>query len=344
MATRAARAAVLGAGAWGTALADLLGKNGLEVRLWVYEAALADEMAENRVNSVYFPGHVLNENVTPSADFKTVVEGAEIVLSASPSQVVRTVMTEAGKYLSSDAAVVSVSKGIENGSLKLMHEVLSDVLPSNFGDKIAVLSGPSFAAEVAQELPTAVSLACRNSSLAEKLQAAFSNRFFRVYTIDDTIGAEVGGAVKNVMAIASGICRGLGFGHNSLAAIITRGLAEMTRLGIALGADPMTFLGLSGMGDLVLTCTATLSRNHSVGLRLGKGEKLPDILSSMKAVAEGVKTCDSTIELSQRLKVEMPIVSEVWAVIHEGKNPEKAVEDLMARPSKAEFDSDGFCR
>lgn len=340
--TAAIKAAVIGGGAWGTALADQLGKKGLEVHLWMYEAALAREMADSRVNSVYLPGHRVCDKVMPLSDMKTAVEGAKIVLSASPSQVVRTVMGEAAAYLSKDAVVISVSKGVENGTLKLMHEVIEEVLPEGSGGRIAALSGPSFAIEVAKELPTAVSLACRDSRLGEELQSIFSRPSLRVYTMDDVTGAEVGGAVKNVIALAAGICSGLGFGHNSLAAIITRGLAEITRLGVALGAKPITFLGLSGMGDLVLTCTATLSRNHTVGFRLGKGERLSDILASMTAVAEGVKTCDSVVELSHRLAVEMPIVSEVWKVLHEGKNPRNAVEDLMSRPYKSEFEACGF--
>jgi glycerol-3-phosphate dehydrogenase (NAD(P)+) len=331
------KVAVVGAGAWGTALADLLGRKGLEVQLWVYEADLAREMAACRENSVYLPGHRLSEGVRPSADLATVVSGADVVVSASPSQVVRGVMARAAPHLSSDAFVVSASKGIENGTLKLMHEVLAEVLPEPLHGRIAALSGPSFAAEVARGVPTAVSLACPSRGGALGLQDLLSGPTFRVYTLDDLIGVELGGALKNVVALAAGILDGLNSGHNSRAALITRGLAEMSRLGVALGARPLTFLGLAGMGDLVLTCTGDLSRNRSVGIRLGRGERLSEILGSMTAVAEGVRTCESVIGLAERLQVEMPIATEVWNVLQEEKNPRRAVADLMSRPAKREF-------
>ncbi|MDF1553322.1 MAG: NAD(P)-dependent glycerol-3-phosphate dehydrogenase [Deferrisomatales bacterium] len=331
------RIAVVGAGAWGTALADHLGRNGHPVRLWVYEAHLAETMAESRENPTYLPGCRLSENIQPSADLAAVVAGAEVVLSVSPSQVVRRVMTQAAPHLRDDAVVVSASKGIENGSLKLMNQVLEEVLPPVLHPRIAVLSGPSFAAEVARGVPTAVSIACSDPALAEELQGIFSGPTFRAYTHGDLVGVELGGALKNVVALAAGISDGLGFGHNSRAALITRGLAEISRLGVALGAQPLTFLGLSGMGDLVLTCTGELSRNRTVGLRLGKGEPLEEILASMTAVAEGVKTCDSVVGLAARLGVEVPIAGEVWQVLHQQKDPVEAVKDLMSRPSRREF-------
>ena len=331
------RVSVVGAGAWGTALADHLGRNGHPVRLWVYEPDLAKTMAASGENTTYLPGCRLSELVVPSADLAAVVTGAEVVLSVSPSQVVRRVMKEAAPHLRPDAVVVSASKGIENGSLKLMNQVLEEVLPVALHPRIAVLSGPSFAAEVARGVPTAVSIACGDTALAEELQQIFSGPTFRAYTHDDVVGVELGGALKNVIALAAGISDGLGFGHNSRAALITRGLAEISRLGVALGAQPLTFLGLSGMGDLVLTCTGDLSRNRTVGMRLGKGETLGQVLGSMTAVAEGVKTCDSVVGLAEKLGVEVPIAGEVWQVLHEEKDPAAAVKDLMSRPSRREF-------
>jgi glycerol-3-phosphate dehydrogenase (NAD(P)+) len=318
-------------------LADLLARNGHGVALWVYEEDLAKEMARTRENHVYLPGHRLPEGVRPGSDLAAAVGGAEVVVSVSPSQVVRRVMARAAPALRPDALVVSASKGIENGSLALMHQVLEAVLPATAAQRLAVLSGPSFAAEVVRGVPTAVSLACADPEAAQRLQGLFSGRAFRVYTLDDVVGVELGGALKNVVALAAGISDGLGFGHNSRAALITRGLAEISRLGVALGARPLTFLGLAGMGDLVLTCTGDLSRNRTVGLRLGRGEKLGEILASMTAVAEGVETCQAAVALAERAGVEVPIAREVWNVLHEEKDPRRAVEDLMGRPSKREF-------
>ncbi|MDW7709090.1 MAG: NAD(P)H-dependent glycerol-3-phosphate dehydrogenase [Deferrisomatales bacterium] len=331
------RVAVVGAGAWGTAMADLLARGGHRVGLWVFEEDLAEEMARTGENRVYLPGHRLSPGIRPSSELAAVVATADVVVSASPSQVVRQVMGRAAPHLKPDALVVSASKGIEAGSLQLMHQVLEEVLPPGAAGRLAVLSGPSFAAEVARGVPTAVSLACADAEAARGLQGLFSGPTFRVYTLDDVVGVELGGALKNVVALAAGISDGLRFGHNSRAALITRGLAEISRLGTALGARPLTFLGLAGMGDLVLTCTGDLSRNRTVGLRLGQGEKLPQILDSMKAVAEGVKTCDAAVGLAERQGVEVPIAREVWHVLHEEKDPRRAVEDLMSRPSRREF-------
>ncbi|MEW6489355.1 MAG: NAD(P)H-dependent glycerol-3-phosphate dehydrogenase [Thermodesulfobacteriota bacterium] len=335
--TAPARVAVVGGGAWGTALADLLARGGHGVALWVFEEDLAAEMAETRQNRVYLPGHRLAADVRPTADLAAAVSGAHVVVSVSPSQVVRGVMGRAAPHLAPDSLVVSASKGIERGSLQLMNQVLEEVLPQRCARRLAVLSGPSFAAEVARGVPTAVSLACADPEAARRLQALFSGPAFRVYTHDDVVGVELGGALKNVIALAAGISDGLGFGHNSRAALITRGLAEISRLGTALGAKPLTFLGLAGMGDLVLTCTGDLSRNRTVGLRLGRGEKLKEILASMTAVAEGVQTCDAAVGLADRVGAEVPIAREVWRVLHEEKDPRRAVEDLMARPSRREF-------
>ncbi|MBI5442631.1 MAG: NAD(P)-dependent glycerol-3-phosphate dehydrogenase [Deltaproteobacteria bacterium] len=327
--------AVVGGGAWGTALADLLARGGSSVELWVYEADLAEAMARERENAIYLPGHRLAEGLRPSSDLASVVSGAALVVSVSPSQMVRSVMAGAAASLAPGVPVVSASKGIEDPSLRLMHQVLEEELPG--GHPVAVLSGPSFAAEVARGVPTAVSLACTDTRLGAELQAVFSGPSFRVYTLDDVVGVELAGALKNVVALAAGVCDGLGFGHNSRAALITRGLAEISRLGVALGAKPLTFLGLAGLGDLVLTCTGDLSRHRTVGVRLGRGEKLGEILGSMKAVAEGVKTCDAAVRLASRAGVEVPIIAEVWKILHREKEPRKAVEDLMGRPSKREF-------
>lgn len=329
--------AVIGAGAWGTALAHVLGVSGNSVRLWAYEPEVAQAIESSQENTVYLAGHKLHPNVRASNDMEQVLRGAKMVVSVSPSQVVRGVMGQAAPFLDNDALVVSASKGIELNSLKLMHDVLAETLPADFGGHIGALSGPSFAAEVMQGVPTAVSLACADEEAAQVMQSMFSCPFFRVYTLADVVGAEVGGAMKNVVALAAGIADGLGFGHNSRAALITRGLAEIGRLGVRLGADPLTFLGLSGLGDLVLTCTGDLSRNRTVGLRLGRGETLDEILGPMKAVAEGVKTCDAAVSLSRKIGVEMPIAEKICEVLHEEKDPREATEELMGRPRKREF-------
>ncbi len=331
------KVAVVGAGAWGTALADLLARSGLDVHLWAFEPDVAREITEHRENRSYLAGHRLADRVRASSDLDAVVDGAGVVVSVSPSQVVRAVLGRAAAAIAPDAVVVSASKGIENGTLKLMHEVVREVLPGPVGERAAFLSGPSFAAEVARGVPTAVSLASADPGVSDFLEELFSGPTFRVYTLDDVVGVELGGALKNVVALAAGISDGLGFGHNSRAALITRGLAEISRLGVALGARPITFLGLAGMGDLVLTCTGDLSRNRTVGMRLGRGEKLADILASMRAVAEGVKTTEAAVALADRVGVEMPIAREVWNVLHEEKDPARAVADLMGRASKREF-------
>jgi glycerol-3-phosphate dehydrogenase (NAD(P)+) len=330
-------AAVIGAGAWGTALADVLAQVGGPVRLWAYEPEVAEAVETRHENTVYLPGHPVHAGVRASTDLAWVVENADVVVSVSPSQVVRGVMAKAASHLSADALVVSASKGIETGSFKLMHEVLDEVLPPAFRGKSAALSGPSFAAETAKHLPTAVSLGCADPVVAEALQKRFTCPYFRVYTVGDVTGVEVGGALKNVIALAAGISDGLGFGHNSRAALITRGIAEIGRLGVKMGADPLTFLGLSGLGDLVLTATGELSRNRTVGVRLGRGERLSDILASMKAVAEGVKTCEAAMGLSRRHGVEMPICEKVWEVLDGQKDAKAAVRELMGRPTRKEF-------
>jgi glycerol-3-phosphate dehydrogenase (NAD(P)+) len=305
--------------------------------LWAYEPQVAVAVERERENTVYLPGCTLHPEVRASTDIGWVVRNASVVVSVSPSQVVRVVMGKAAPHIGPDVPVVSASKGIENGTLKLMNEVIEEVLGTGHRGGVAALSGPSFAVEVARGVPTAVSLACRDAATAERLQKLLTCPFFRVYTLDDVVGVEVGGALKNVIALATGICDGLEFGYNSRAALITRGIAEIGRLGVKLGAQPLTFLGLSGLGDLVLTCTGDLSRNRTVGIRLAKGEKLSDILGSMKAVAEGVKTCESCVELAERLGVDMPIARAVKGVLDGKVKPRRAVELLMGRPSRREF-------
>lgn len=328
--------AVVGAGSWGTALANLLAKKGYRVRLWSHEPDVADAIATTRENPRYLQGIELAPKLEATADIAAAVAGAGVVVSVSPAQYVRQVMSSAAPALDRDALVVSASKGIEIESLKTMAEVFDEVLPGPIAERACFLSGPSFALEVARELPTAVTVASRSAEAAATAQLLFQTEYFRVYTTHDVRGVELGGSLKNVIAVGAGMTTGLGLGHNARAALITRGLAEMTRLGIALGADPLTFAGLAGMGDLILTCTGELSRNRSVGLALAQGRSLDEILASMTMVAEGVPTTRAAHALAQRSGVEMPIVAEVHAVLFEGRTPSAAVENLMLRTPKAE--------
>jgi glycerol-3-phosphate dehydrogenase (NAD(P)+) len=330
-----ARVAVIGAGSWGTALAVLLARKGHRVVLWAHESGVVEQINRERSNP-YLPDVVVPKGVRAVDDLEAAVSDAELVLSVSPSQFVRRVMSEAGRYMRDDAVLVSASKGIELGSLLRMDEVLSEAVPGGIMDRFAVLSGPSFAHEVAAEAPTAVAVAGRSQEIAAAVQSVFQTPHFRVYTTTDVAGVELGGAVKNVIAVAAGVAAGLGFGHNTGAALMTRGLAEIARLGVAMGARRDTFYGLAGMGDLVLTCTGSLSRNRTVGYRLGQGERLEDILADMNAVAEGVRTSEAVFELSRRHGVEMPITEEVHAILHEGRNPSDALAALMRRDPKPE--------
>ena len=329
------RAAVVGAGAWGTALAALLARNGHEVRIWSYEPEVAEAINAARRNP-YLEGVELPAGLCAETDLAAAVRDAPLVVSAVPSQFVRHVMSEAAVALERDALVVSASKGLELGSLLRMDEVLAEVLPAGGMDGFCVLSGPSFAREVAGAGPTAVVIGSRNAAAAERARALFQTSWFRVYTSADVVGIEIGGALKNVIAIAAGTTAGLGYGHNTLAALITRGLAEITRLGLALGAERATFYGLAGLGDLVLTCTGSLSRNRTVGYRIGQGERLDDVLSDMTAVAEGVKTTEAARELARRHGVEMPITEQMYAILHEGRRPDEALRALMSRDPKPE--------
>ena len=328
--------AVIGAGSWGTTLANLLAGNGWRVRLWAREPALAEAMARERRNPRYLPETKLAETVVPSGDLEEAVADAWLVVSATPSHAVREVMGRAARHVSPRAIVVSTSKGIENDTLSRMTEVLAAVLGSD--ERLAVLSGPSFSAEVARGAPTAVTIASRDEAVAETARDAFAAPRFRVYTSTDVVGVELGGAVKNVIAIATGIVDGLAYGDNARAALVTRGLAEMARLGIALGAERLTLMGLAGLGDLVLTCTGELSRNRAVGLRLGRGETLEEILADMRIVAEGVRTTRSVRDLAVRADVQMPITEEVHEILYHAKRPETSVEELMTREYKPEFE------
>lgn len=326
---------MIGAGAWGTALATVLVDRGHDVRIWSWEAEVADSINSGRGNP-YLEGVELPESLRAESALPGAVAGADLVLSVSPSQVVRAVLSEAAPHIEPDAMVVSASKGIEFGTLRRMDEVIADAFGSDISDRFAVLSGPSFATEVAQGQPTAVVVAAQEEALAAKVQGAFQTPWFRVYTNTDVVGVELGGALKNVVALAAGVTAGLGYGHNTMAALITRGLAEMARLGVAMGARPATFYGLAGMGDLVLTCTGSLSRNRTVGYRLGQGESLEDILGPMTAVAEGIRTASAVHELARRHGVEMPIAEQVYAIVEEGRSPAEAVSALMLRDPKSE--------
>lgn len=332
--------AVIGAGSWGTALARLLSEKGVQVSLWARNKELVQKMAENGENPRYLPGFPLSKSLDITSDLGGAIFRKDVLLFVVPSHAMRETASLVSRGLSKDGlpkAVVSCAKGIENDTLLTMTEVLAQVLPEDLSSRLAVLSGPSFAKEVAERMPTAVTVAAFNESIAKGLQGLLSTDYFRVYTTQDVTGVQLGGAVKNVLAIAAGISDGLGFGTNTRAALITRGLAEMSRLGMKLGANPLTFAGLAGLGDLVLTCTGDLSRNRQVGLSLGRGKGMEEILSSMKMVAEGVKTSMSLFMLSKRHDVEMPITHQVYKVIYEGLSPKDAVRALLERPQKYEL-------
>jgi glycerol-3-phosphate dehydrogenase (NAD(P)+) len=322
---------VIGAGAWGTSLAMLLADKGYDVTLWMYEKDLAAETGRTRENRVYLPGFTLPASINVTSAMETAVRDKVVILSVVPSHTVRAVTKQLAPFLAADATIVSASKGIEIDTLMPLSEVFRDVLPKEFHNRLCFLSGPSFAREVAQKFPTAVALASYDPVIGKKAQEVFSCGYFRVYTNPDVIGVELAGSIKNVVAIAAGVLEGMGYGYNTMAALLTRGLAEMARLGIAMGGSIQTFSGLAGMGDLVLTCTGGLSRNRTLGTRLGKGEKLDDIMSGMKTVAEGVKTAKAARDLANKFNVSMPIVDEVYQLLYEGKDPKQAVKDLMSR-------------
>jgi glycerol-3-phosphate dehydrogenase (NAD(P)+) len=325
--------AIIGGGSWGTALAIVLAPRAESVALWVYEADLAGRMANSRENDIFLPGFRLPENVRVITDLATATEGADIVMGVMPSHHARGIYTAMLPHLTPSMILVSATKGLEQGSLLRMSQVIEAVVP---GSRVAVLSGPTFAREVAVGNPTAVVVASSNQEAARCVQEAFSGPTFRLYTNADPAGVEVGAALKNVIAIGAGICEGLGLGHNPTAAMITRGLAEITRLAMAMGGQAKTLAGLAGLGDLVLTCSGDLSRNRYVGKELGIGRQLKEILNSMRMVAEGVETCSSAVALGQKLGVDLPIIQQMHSVMAGQKSPQDAVRELMDRALKGE--------
>lgn len=331
---------VVGGGSWGTALANLLALKGYTVDTWVFENDVIACIRSERENKVFLPGVLLAPNLAPTADMAVATADKDLVLVVVPSHVMRTTTEQMKDHLRPDTIVVTASKGIENDTYLTMTGVLRQTLPQVDENQLAVLSGPSFAREVAQRFPTAVTVAAKDPSVAGCVQRIFATPYFRVYTNDDVLGVELGGAVKNVIAIAAGVIDGLGLGLNTRAALITRGQTEIRRLGVALGAKPRTFTGLAGIGDLILTCTGTLSRNHTLGQKIGQGMKLKNILAEMRMVAEGVKTAKSVYELSHNIGVDMPICHEMYHILYDDLAPEDAVYRLMTRELKSELDEE----
>jgi glycerol-3-phosphate dehydrogenase (NAD(P)+) len=324
---------IIGGGSWGTALAIVLAPQFSRVTLWVYESDLAARMGTTRINDIYLPDYPIPANVEITSDLAAALDGAEIVLGVMPSHLARGVYQRMLPGIKESMVFVSATKGLENHSLLRISEVIREVVGTS---RVGVISGPSFAREVARFEPTAVVAAATEPGLAESVQAAFSGPTLRVYTSSDPIGVEVGGSIKNVVAIGAGVLHGLGLGHNAMAALITRGLAEMTRLAVAMGGRPGTLAGLAGLGDLVLTCTGNLSRNRMVGVELARGRKLQEIVDSMKMVAEGVKTTDAAVDLAKRYSVEMPIAGQMHEMLHAGTSPREAIRRLMERSLKGE--------
>jgi glycerol-3-phosphate dehydrogenase (NAD(P)+) len=320
---------VIGGGAWGTALATVLARNGHQVMLWAMEPEVVESINQDHQNEVFLNGVSLAPEIIASGDLHETVAGRDLIVSVCPSQHVRGLVKQWASSVRSDTIIVSASKGIERGTCLLMSQVFEDVLPKPLAARLSFLSGPSFAREVALEMPTVVSIASESEELAEAVQQAFYNPTFRTYRSTDVIGVEVGGALKNVIAIATGMADGMGLGHNASAALITRGLVELTRMAVALGADPITMMGLAGLGDLILTCKGDLSRNRTVGKALGAGQSLAEVLGSMPQVAEGVETAASAFQLARRLGVRTPIIDEVYHILHEGRPVQGSVDRLM---------------
>lgn len=328
--------AIVGGGSWGTALSIVLAPRFDQIRLWVYEKDLARRMCESRENDLYLRGFRLPEHVQVTGDLEAAVSGAGIVISVMPSHLVRALYIEMLPFLDPAALFVSATKGLENGTDLRMTEVISQVAAPRFDPRVAAISGPTFAREVAAGEPTALVVASTDAAVARSVQAAFAGPTFRLYTSPDPAGVEIGGAVKNVVAIGAGVLHGLGLGSNAVAALITRGLAEITRLAVAMGGRPQTLSGLAGLGDLVLTCTGDLSRNRMVGMELAKGRKLAEIVASMQMVAEGIKTTTATVDLAARHKVEMPISQQMFQMLHFEVAPREAIRRLMERELKGE--------
>jgi glycerol-3-phosphate dehydrogenase (NAD(P)+) len=330
------RLAIIGGGSWGTALAIVLAPRFPEVRLWVYEADLAERMRTSRENDVFLPGFTVPDNVQILNDLRLVIEGAEVVLSVTPSQATRTVYTRMLPGLDAGMLFASATKGLERGTLLRMSEVIREVVGQRFAPRVAVLSGPTFAREVAAGEPTLLVVSSLDGELNQAIQAALSGPTFRVYRNEDPVGVELAASLKNVFAIGAGVCQGLGLGSNTTAAVITRGLAEMTRLAVAAGGQPGTLAGLAGLGDLVLTCSGQLSRNRQVGFELGRGRKLADITGSMQMVAEGIQTTYAAVDLAHRHGIELPITAEIRGILRGEREPRVAVRELMERSLKGE--------
>lgn len=329
---------VVGAGSWGTTLAWLLADKGYHVDLWAHEEEVVKSINELHENSLYLPGFHLSEKIIAHSELQRVAKDHDLLVMVVPSHVYRGVARRMISFLKPAAIIVSATKGIENETLLTMSGIWKELAPSPDSLQVLVLSGPSFAREVADRIPTAVALAAEHLDTARAVQHVFATKNFRVYTNKDKIGVELAGALKNIIALAAGVSDGLGFGYNTRAALITRGLAEITRLGVKLGANPSTFSGLSGVGDLLLTCTGDLSRNRKVGLQLGQGRKIHEILAEMRMVAEGVKTAKSAYFLAKRMNVEMPISEKVYEVLYQDKEPKTAVRELMERELKQEVE------
>jgi glycerol-3-phosphate dehydrogenase (NAD(P)+) len=330
--------AVVGAGSYGSCLAMLFGRAGHRVSLWARNAETAAAMEESREAQAYLPGHKLPETVRVTSDLESAVKGKRFIVGVTPSHGIREVLGHAASWIDPDAIVINASKGLEEASLKTIDGVYAEIFPKRLADRATYLSGPTFATEIAAGLPAAIVLAGRDDATTQLAQAALTTLHFRIYRTEDVTGVLTGGALKNVIAIAAGVSDGLGFGSNSRVALMTRGLAEITRIGVALGANPMTFMGLSGMGDLVLTCSGDASRNRRVGLALGQGKKIGDILAEMRQVAEGVKTTKVAKELAAKLGVSAPITDMMNSIIHEGVPVREAIQRLLTRPMRSERD------
>jgi glycerol-3-phosphate dehydrogenase (NAD(P)+) len=330
------RLAIIGAGSWGTALSVVLAPRFPEIRLWVFEADLAARMRETRENDVYLPGVRIPANIAVETDLAAGLEGAGVVLGVTPSHVTRALFERMLPHLEPSMLFVSATKGLETGTLLRISEVVRGVVGQRFDARIAVLSGPTFAREVAAGEPTAVVVSSQDADLNDRVQRAFSGPAFRLYTNADPVGVELAAALKNVIAIGAGVSNGLGLGSNAIAALVTRGLTEITRLAVALGGDPRTLAGLAGLGDLVLTCTGALSRNRQVGVELGRGRKLAEIVGSMRMVAEGVQTTYAAVELAHNCRVDMPITEQVNAILLGRRTPREAIRELMERSLKSE--------
>jgi glycerol-3-phosphate dehydrogenase (NAD(P)+) len=328
--------AIIGAGSWGTALSIVLAPRFKRIRLWAHETDLVDRMADSRVNDIFLPGFSLPENIEPVSNLDVALEGAGIVVGVMPSRFARAAYAAMLPHLDDKMRFVSATKGLENGTLLRMSEVARDVIGKKFEPRIAVLSGPTFAREVARGEPTALVIASEDQELASAIQGEFSGPAFRLYVNDDPAGVEIGAALKNIIAIGAGVCQGLGLGNNSIAALITRGLAEITRLAVAMGGRPRTLAGLAGLGDLVLTCTGELSRNRSVGIELAKGRVLAEIVNSTTMIAEGVESTSAAVDLARKYRVDLPITMQMDSILRGGRSPKEAIRELMERTLKAE--------